>query len=53
MSRINGEKARGNLQKRKRTLQRMNDRVARAALSARPPAAAPAAAAKKSSKRGA
>jgi hypothetical protein len=48
MSRINGEKARGNLQKRKRTLQRMKDRASRAALTVK--AAAPA---KKSSKRSA
>jgi hypothetical protein len=47
MSRINGEKARGNLQRRKRTLQRMKDRAARAALTVK---AAPA---KKSSKRSA
>jgi hypothetical protein len=31
MSRINGEKSRANLQKRKRTMQRMKDRAARAA----------------------
>ncbi|HSP13224.1 MAG TPA: hypothetical protein VLV78_00570 [Thermoanaerobaculia bacterium] len=31
MSRINGEKSRANLQKRKRTQQRMKDRAARAA----------------------
>ena len=48
MSRINGEKARANIQKRNRTLQRMKDRVSRAAQSAKP-----AASAKKSSKRGA
>ncbi len=31
MSRINGEKSRANLQKRRRTQQRMKDRAARAA----------------------
>jgi len=50
MSRINGEKARANLQKRRRTMQRLRDRVARAAMTSKP--AAPAAK-KKSSKRGA
>jgi hypothetical protein len=48
MSRINGEKARGNLQKRKRTIQRMKDRAARAVLAGK---AGAAPAAKKSSKR--
>ncbi|HEX9163026.1 MAG TPA: hypothetical protein VF980_15075 [Thermoanaerobaculia bacterium] len=52
MSRINGEKARGNLQKRKRTNQRMKDRAARAAAANKEaaPAAPPA---KKTSKRAA
>ena len=49
MSRINGEKSRANLQKRRRTMQRLKDRVARAEATSKP--AAPAA--KKSSKRGA
>ena len=53
MSRINGEKSRANLQRRRRTMQLLKDRVARAAGAA--PAAKPAAPAvkKKSSKQGA
>ncbi len=48
MSRINGEKARANLERRRRTMQRLKDRAARAG------AGKPAApAAKKPSKRGA
>jgi hypothetical protein len=50
MSRINGEKARANLQKRRRTMQRLKDRVTRTILATSKPAAP---AAKKSSKRGA
>lgn len=50
MSRINGEKSRANLQRRRRTMQRLKDQVARAAATSKP--AAPAAKTK-SSKRGA
>jgi len=50
MSRINGEKSRANLERRRRTMQRLKDRVARAAMTEKP--AAPAAT-QKSSKRGA
>ena len=49
MSRINGEKSRANLERRRRTMQRVKDRVARGAAANK--AAAPAA--KKPSKRGA
>jgi hypothetical protein len=47
MSRINGEKSRANLQKRKRTLQRMKDRAARAAAMDKTSAPAPKAAPKR------
>jgi hypothetical protein len=54
MSRINGEKSRANLQKRRRTMQRLKDRTDREAVAAAKPApVAEAAPAKKSSKRGA
>ena len=43
MSRINGEKGRANIARRRRTAQRIKDRAARATLT---PAPAPAAAAK-------
>jgi len=51
MSRINGEKSRANLHKRKRTLQREKARIGRAASAVNTVAAPAAPAAKKSSKR--
>lgn len=41
MSRINGDKARSAVERRRRTAQRMKDRVKRAELALNPPAAKP------------